>query len=422
MRRLRHTNVVWLAVLGTWLAPFLLTLGSIATSAAAEGNVLDAIESAPIVVVAEVENVTRLAHAGFQADLVVRRSLHRGQVVADSMTIAWEEPAPSLAPRFEAGRRVLVAAVPLPTASIWRLRVPDEVARRDLVGLAGDGAGYLLRPSMGELEVIEHFLAVDVDARLGDAGALYLARLCAVGGSRLAVAAARRLTDFHRLSDHLTPAAAHAIVDALVRPGMRELESALLEMLSTHRPPALQRPLEARIKARQGGIPSSLYAALGVIDGRLDDDVSERLLASQTPRDRETAVRHASGPRAQAMLRRLIRRDESAAVRAAAVHRLATLDGVDALPDLLRGLEDPAAAVRLASAKAAAGLGSEATAALHEMAMRDSSEAARAAVAALSMVGATARALLADLSTQHADAGMRTLATIAIGQPIGDRH
>lgn len=94
--------------------------------------------------------------------------------------------------------------------------------------------------------------------------------------------------------------------------------------------------------AGQGAAHSNLYAALGVVNGRLDSEVTERLLASSSTKDRETAARHASGSRAQAMSRRLIGRDPSAGLQAVAVTRLAKFGGADALPGLLRGLQNPA--------------------------------------------------------------------------------
>jgi HEAT repeat protein len=109
-------------------------------------------------------------------------------------------------------------------------------------------------------------------------------------------------------------------------------------------------------------------------------------------------------------------------VRAEAVTRLARLHGIAALSDVTRALEDPAAPVRLAAVRAAATLDPEAVAALRSVAGNDSSDAARAAIAALSLMGREAHAVLTEMAAEHPDEGMRLLSRIAIGQPIGDRH
>ena len=398
-----------------------LTLALVATASASTG-VIEAIETSPIVVVAEVERVTSLAHAGYQAVLKVTRSLRGGQEFSSSLTIAWEEPVPSLSPRFKAGGRVLVAAGPLSSASIWKIRVPDDAARGALFEVAAGGAGYLLRPGAGELDVVEHYLAVAAAARKGDAGALGLARLCAIGQPRLANDAAARLTRFDDLSDHLTPGAARAIVAALLRAEMAETASLLLEMIAAQRPAMLREAIEEQIRATPEPVPSILYSALGAVDDGLSGAVTETLLESESPAARETAARHASGPAAGDLLRGLMRNDRAPAVRAAAVTRLARLDGVAALSDVIRALEDPAASVRLAAAQASAGFGPPAVEALRRTAIHDPSDAARAAIAALSLMGRQAHVALLEIATEHPNEGMRTLAEIALGQPIGDRH
>jgi hypothetical protein len=392
------------------------------TIAWAAPGVIAALEEAPIIVVAEVERITRLAHAGYLADLDVTRSLHAEGRLPESLVIAWEEPAPSRSPRFEKGQRLLVAVGALSSASIWRIRVPDDAARAALLEVAGGGEGYLSRPMSGELDVIEHYLAVAVEAREGDAGALHLARLCAVGQPKIAMDAARRLADFEGLSDHLLPGAAHAIVDALLRPQMERTSALLLEMIAEQRPVALRTALDQRIRSLQPRVPLVLYGALGATEGRLDDAVTETLLAGESSEARVTAVRYAEGPEASAQLRALLRTDRSPAVRAEAVTRLARLDGIAALSDLTRALEDPAAPVRLAAVRAAATLDPQAVAALRSVAGNDSSDAARAAIAALSLMGREAHAVLTEMAAEHPDEAMRLLSRIAIGQPIGDRH
>lgn len=404
-----------------WLAlAWLLTAAGV--QAAEPQDLIGAIGRAPAVVVAEVVAVTPLAHGGYWATLDVERSLLPGSKPPDRMTVAWEEPVPSLPPRLVAGRRILAAAGPLPTASIWRLRVPDADTRAGLLGLAGDGDGYLIRPGAAELDVLEHYLALDPAAREGDAGVLQLARMAVVGQPRLADDAATHLAQLPALSNHLTPPAAAAIVEALLRSDVPVARERLLGMIGALRPAALRAPLEARIRAAGDAVPPVLYAALGALDDGLDEAISLELLASRSPEARAAAARHATGPESLDWLRDLARSDPDPGVRAAAVTRLVVLGGRGALYEATRALEDPVAEVRLAAVRAAATLDPDAVSSLRQIALGGQSDAARAALAALSLMGDEAHLALAELSVEHPDEAMRTLAGIAVGQPIGERH
>ncbi len=389
--------------------------------AAETGGLVAALERAPAVVVAEVVDVTPLEHAGYLASLRIERSLRPDVQPPETLKIAWEEPVPSLAPRLEAGRRIVAAADPLPTASIWRIRVPDADARAKLVGLAGDGVGYLLRPGMAELDVLEHYLALDAAARDGDGGALQLARMCVVGQPRLADDAAVRLAGMPELASHLTPPAAEAIVEALLRNDVPATRETLLALIGSERPLVLRAPLEARIRAAGDSVPPVLLAALGALDGGLDEEQSLELLANRSPEMRQAAAQSARGPRAIGLLRELARSDPEPAVRATAVTRLVAVAGESALHDATRALEDPVAEVRLAAVRAAASLDPVAVEPLRDIALGDRPEAARAALAALSLMGDEGHEVLAGLARDHPDEGMRTLAGIAVGQPIGHR-
>jgi hypothetical protein len=385
-------------------------------------GVIAAFERAPAVVVAEVESVTPLAHAGYQAALAVERSLLRGATPPPkTLLVAWEEPVPSLPPRLVAGRRILAAAEPLPTASIWRTRVPDPAARASLAALANDGAGYLSRPGSAELDVLEHYLQLDPEARMGDAGALYLARLCAVGQPRLANDAAARLAGFTDLADHLTPPAAAALVDALLRPDLPELRETLLAWIESTRPESLRLPLQARIRADGDAAPPVLYAALGALDGGLEESQAMTLLARSSAEARKAAARYARGPQAVAKLRTLVRDDADPAVRATAVTRLVSLEGGAALADATRALGDPAPEVRQAAVRAAASLDPEAVEPLRDVALGNRPDAARAALAALASMGTEGHVALAELALEHPDASMRALARLALGQDIGHK-
>lgn len=398
------------------------TAAAPAAARATAVGVLAAIETAPVVVIAEVQAVEPLAHAGYRATLSVERSLHPGLSAGDTVAVAWEEPTPSRPARLAVGRRVLVAAGPLPTASIWRVRVPDDESRASLLGLAGGGEGYVVRPSAAEVDAIEHALRAGAEARRGDAGVLSLSRLAAVGQPRLARDAAARLGDFSQLGDHLTAPAASAFLDALVRDDLPELRESLVGLIEAHRPEAIGPPLRARIEATAPSVPPVLYLALGALEGGLDDALAVPLLQSGSVEARAAAARQASGPRARKLLRDLLRDDTEPAVRAAAVTRLVELDGAAALGEATGALADPAPEVRLAAARGSARVDPEAVEPLRDVALRGSPDAARAAIAALSLMGAEAHVLLAEFAAAHPDAAIRTLARIAIGEPIGHDH
>jgi hypothetical protein len=400
-----------------------VSAGARGANAGAPEGVIAAFERAPAVVVAEVESVTPLAHAGYQAALAVERSLLRGATPPpQTLLVAWEEPVQALPPRLVAGRRILAAAEPLPTASIWRTRVPDPAARAALTALASDGAGYLERPGGAELHVLEHYLQLDSGARMGEAGALYLARLCAVGQPSLANDAAARLAGFTDLADHLSPPAAAALVDALLRPDLPELRATLLARIESARPEALRLPLQARIRAGGNGAPPILFAALGALDGGLEESQAMPLLAHPSADAREAAAQYARGPKALAKLRTLVSDDADPTVRATAVTRLVSLEGAAALADATRALGDPAPQVRLAAVRAAASLDPEAVEPLRDVALGNRPDAARAALAALALMGTEGQVALATLALEHPDESMRALARLAIGQDIGHQH
>lgn len=403
-----------------------MLFGVAVAGAAAAGGVVAAIERSPLVVVAEVRDVTELAHDGYRATLVVERVLRPGTGapggVPDLVEVAWEEPAPTIPPRLVQGRRVLAAVDPLPTASIWRTRVPDDTARARLLALAGQGAGFLERPGAAELDVLEHYLLVDDAARAGDAGALHLARLCAVGQPRIARDAALRLSDFDGLSDHLTPSAAGAVVEALLRTDTPQVSATLLDVIADERPAALRDVLLARMGAAGDDTPPILYAALGALDGQLDDELAMPLLENQSVEARTAAARHASGPQARGRLRGLLRRDPAPSVRAAAATRLVELDGLSALPDATLAFDDESAEVRMAGMRAAASLDPDSVEPLYRLADRGAPQEAHMALAALAMMGDEAHLALAELALEHPDPTIRMLAGIAVGQPLGDRH
>jgi HEAT repeat protein len=117
-----------------------------------------------------------------------------------------------------------------------------------------------------------------------------------------------------------------------------------------------------------------------------------------------------------------MRLDPSARVRAAALTRWVALEGEHAITDAIRALEDPAARVNQAAAKSLATLDPAAISALREAVDSDSEKLARLAVGTLSMMGTEAHLALLEIAASHPSETMRTLARIAVGQPIGHRN
>jgi len=401
----------------------LVLLAALSPAAYAEPNadlhLIDALERAPRIAVGTAREVERLPHAGYATRIEVERMLQGKAPVGGSVAVVWEEPVPSAQPRLWPGLRVLATIVPLPTASIWKIRLPDEARRSATEALGGAGDGYLERPNGFELDVLEHYLALDAAARKGDAGVLQLSRMAAKAQPRLARAGLARLSTLPDLDAHIGDAAARALIEALTRGHEGDVGTRALSLVEARRPAKLRAPLSARIEA---GAPAILHEALALLEGGMPEERALVMLDSTDPDRRLAAARWARGDAAAARLQDLSRDDPSPAVRAAALRRLQELDSESALPELLDALGDPAPEVRRAAAESLASVGPSAIPALRRTADSESGDSARTAIAALGLLGEPARADLEEIATGHPDEGMRTLAAIALGLPVGHRH
>ena len=395
---------------------------SAAPRAAGGVKLLEAMESSPATVVAQVVEPVRLDRHAFGAGIRVETALHGPLEAGDRARIAWEELAESRAPRFADGDRILVSLVRLPGASIWRQRIPDDQERSGALGVAMRGDAFLRRPSIGSVGVLQHYLALGGQERAGSAGAGYLVDLVAGAELPLAKSAVERLEGLPGLEEMLGERSGPRLARALLRGeaddafrrdlvgliGSRSLESArpALEAMAASQPPPPPQVFEA-LAALEGGVSGWRLAAL------LEDaPVEQRLVAA----------RHASGPEAEDTLVRLLASDPAPEVRAAAASRLVELEGEQALEPLLRGLADPESSVRVTAARHLAGLGEPAVPRLRQVVEANDTEAAAAAVVALGLSPAPgARAALVEISTHHANAGLRALADIALGRPLGHR-
>lgn len=395
-------------------------IASAAPTSSAEKLVLEVLEASTAVVVGEIDDVEQLAHAGWSATLQLEQTL-RGHIHADvALRIAWEEPAPSKPSRWKAGDRVLLSLEPLPTASIWATRVPDETARSSL--LAPAIGGTLDQPSGADVIGLKHYLALPGTARRSPAGLGQLAHVAESASEDLAVAAIERMAGHQAFDDEWPTGVAQSFVRILSRRDAPQPAEALLDLLSTKRPPAILPALEARLAVTDPPAPAIVYRALGAVRGGLPSGLSEQLLAAASPEERRAAARFATGERAQRKLERLSSIDSDPEVRASAVARLLELQGDAALDVGLRALGDPDPGTRRAAVYGMAKLGAEAVSRLEAFAHDRSDQEAQNAVATLAMMGSASRPALARLATEHPELGVRSLARMAMGLPVGHDH
>lgn len=385
---------------------------------------LRALETAPLLVVGRVEDVTPLLHVGYAAGFAVGRvlrgasdaSLKNGQRIE----LVWEEPSPQLRPRLGAGQRIVVALDTAPTASIWKQRIPDSARWAALYALAARGQGYLQQASAGTLGILEHYLALSDAARRGEAGATYLSQLAAMAPPRLALDVVERFRSEPALIEALTLPAAQALVATMLRTDAEAVADRALQLVEEERPAVLLPVLEAEIGGKGLAASSRLLAARAALEEGLPEGLEEQLLESGSEQQRVTAVRWATGPQASERLRYAMLRDRSAAVREAALIRLAGIEGAAATADVLQGLEDPESSVQFAAARTMASFGADALPDLRRTIDRGSPSATRAALAAISLMsGEEARTALEDLAENHGDDAVRGMARVILTGSLG---
>lgn len=395
-------------------------------AASGESGLLRALETAPLLVVGRVEEVTSLSHMGFAAGFSVERVLRGDDEAARAgrqIEIAWEELSPNIEPRLRKGTRLIVALGKAPRASIWQQRIPDAARRGALRALDANGLGFLAPGPASVLGLIEHYLALTTRARRGEAGATYLSRFAALAPPRLALDAVERLRSAPDQAQALTPPAAEALLAALMRTDAEAVSARTLRLVEEVRPAALGPVLDAQIQKSGGEARARLLAAQAALQGGLSESLEDAMLASDSEAERLTATRWAAGPKARERLRTMTLHDGSQAVREAALVRLVELEGAAALDVALRGLDDSGPRVRLAAINALASFGPETLNDLRVTIDRGSPEARKAAVVAVSMMeGEEAREELERLAEQHSDPAVRAVARITLGRPLDEEH
>ncbi len=384
---------------------------------------MEALESAPVALVGVVAEPRAIDAHGHGALLRVESSLSGSPPPGALLRIGWEELAASRAPRFAEGERVLIALEPLPGASLWATRFPDPKERSQVFGVAMRGEAFLRSPASGDIDLLRHYLKLAPRDREQALGVALLVELAARSNPPLALGAVERLARHTALAEQLDADAASRLVVALLRSDAGpELSWQLLDLVARQRPPALRAPLEA-LASGEALAPPVVFAALAALDEEVDPDRTERLLAASAPAYREVAARNASGPDAPELLARLSRSDPAAEVRAVAVERLVALGGISALDPALATLHDAEPSVRGSAARALGTLGASAVPGLRGVVDGGDPDAARAAVVALHLTGASeANLALEEIAESHRDEGIRALAEIALGREVGDRH
>lgn len=407
--------LVALAGAPAWAAP----PGPDAPRAAPGSRLVQALEEAPLAVVGRVEGRRALDARAWEATLVVERVLAGPPPPGGRVAVAWEELAPSRAPRLAGGERVLVALEPIPDGSLWRRRLPPG-SREGAWHLAGRGEAFLRAPSLASLTVLEHYLRLAPPERRGPTGSAWLAQLARDAEAPLAASAVAALGSPAREAEALDAAVAARLVDALARPE-EPVREALLELVARRPTPPLRAALRLRVEAAARP-PAVLVEALGRAEGGLDAARAGALLDDPAPARRAAAARHAPAEAADALAARVVS-DRAPEVRAAAAERLIELRGEEGLDAALEALADPEESVRVRTAQAAAGLGAAAVPRLAEVAERWPQPAPQAAILALSLSQRPEAApVLRRLADDHPDPAVRRLAAIALGRNVGHAH
>lgn len=375
---------------------------------APSGVVIEVLESAVLVVTGEVQVVEAFGDGAYQAGVGIDQSLAGGEPPA-VIHVVWEERAASRPPRLVSGDRVLLGLERHSETSRWRARQLSSELRW---AIADEAAAFLRRPGVGEVSVLEHFLALPSEHRNGPDGARHLLALAASAQPPLALAAARRLAA--TASTALPPSVAALAMQGLARPESTGVPTALVNWIAQRQPAGLVASLDrglaqtdaapAWVRAR-AQLPGTFEARLGSLEADGRPAMRAAVAATTTNGSRWTKLST----------------DEDAAVREAAAARPVPDGGSLAL--LEPSLSDPEPRVRIAAARTLAAHGDDAVPLLQRVGMESTSPARETALAALGLISsADASQAISTIARDHDDAGMRALAELALTRKLGDVH
>lgn len=370
-------------------------------------------EEAPQTVVGIVREPAPLDDIAWIATLEVESALRGDAAAGDRIPFAWEERLPSRPPRFDPGRRVLLALEPLPAWSIWRERLGD----RSALGVAGRGEGFLLDPDEPTVTALAAYLALEPEARANAAGVRALLVLASDAQAPLRSAALERLDRVPDVDRSLDDAGAALWAKLVTGPDVpATLRSRAAALAGRHH---ITRLAPALRQASQPGsdIAPAAVDALGETLGGLPAAEVAELLSRADPAVRAMAIRRARSDLEPDPAVAALAGDDSPLVRVEAVRGLAGRRGVDALPLLLGALDDGDARVRGAAARSLGSLGEPAVPALAARVRETDLDGAREAMIALARAGDAGRLALAGVAGEHPSDRVREFARFLLGRP-----
>jgi len=417
----------WSLVAGCFLVTGALTL---AASPVVAGSLIEASETAALVVQGRVEAVRRVDRHGLRAEVRVAEVV-AGASAPERVVIAWEELSASRTPRFADGETLLLVLEPLPTASLWRRRFATEPG--PVLAVSGRGEAYLRAPDEATLRALGGYLRLSTEARHGADGTAALASMVRVDA--LALQALARLDALW--SAPAEPSSGGALDEAERRRHGRRTPRILAEVLTDERRPLPVRAAIIDLAAKWrlpelrpalqalATAPSPLEAnaldAIAALDGALDAQQAVALTRRGDPALRAVGAQHLRGPEAEKRLPGLARSDPSPLVRRAAADALVRSGTQWGMQSAAATLGDPDPAVRAGASQSIAAAGANAVPFL-EAALLNDGDSAPGAIAALSLMGPPGRASLRTAATHHRDPRIRALADLALGHGPGHRH
>lgn len=381
-------------------------------------------------VVGTLRNVRQLDVHAYSATLAVERDISPTQPAgATRMTrgtevrLLWEELSTGRAVRLADETPVLIAIVPPPGASLWRSRLAALGDGPPTYGIAASGDAFQGNPQPRDIEVVSQFLALAAVQRVGPDGVDLLVTMLTESSGDLPQAAASSLGEVADLSAQLTEANRRRILRTIADDKVdMALRRRVVDLISSHRI-VLLGPELRRLAKSTPELRAELWRATATLAGGLAAEDAKDLLQDSAPGVRAVAAAYAPFGELHEELAVLLRSDSAEEVRAAALERLARGGGAAVLDQLLPGLADASAAVRIAAAHAVGRLGDNVVPLLESRVASVPVVEAQATILALDQTGSAAgRTAIARIAANDARPEVRGIAELALGKLEGDRH